>query len=74
MTGRTKDSAAADDDLIRQEADLIKAGVALQTEGLKMLLAEMQALAILLPHGPSSPATKEQTSSEIEDGFDNMPV
>jgi hypothetical protein len=70
MTGIVTDLNAT---LLQDEADLITAGVALQTEGLKLLLAEMQALAALLPHGLPGP-TAPETSAEIEEGFDNMPV
>jgi hypothetical protein len=59
-------------DLIRQEAEIIESGLQLQTEGLTLLLAEMQALAGMIsaaavPHEPKSDA-------ETEADFDNMPV
>jgi hypothetical protein len=57
-------------DLIRDEADLLAAGLELQHQGLDLLLAEMRALAALMPgedHG-------QPTDADIEDGFDNMPV
>jgi hypothetical protein len=57
-------------DLIRDEADLIAAGFGLQQQGLDLLLAEMRALAALLP-GEASPLP---TDAEVEAGFDNMPV
>lgn len=57
-------------DLIRDEAELLAAGMELQQQGLELLLAEMRALAALMPgeepHQPSD--------AEIEAGFDNMPV
>lgn len=57
-------------DLIREEADLVAAGMALQHQGLQLLLAEMRALAALMPgersHSPSD--------AEIEADYDNMPV
>lgn len=57
-------------DLIRDEADLMAAGLELQHQGLDLLLAEMRALAALMPGEPQH----EQTEAEIEEGFDNMPV
>jgi hypothetical protein len=59
-------------DLIKQEAEVLEAGIALQAEGLKLLLAEMQALATLIP--PGKPASAAETDASIEAGFDNMPV
>lgn len=41
--------------------------------GLRVLLAEMQALAALLPAVGTEHAHLP-TDAEIEDGFDNMPV
>jgi hypothetical protein len=57
-------------DLIRDEADLLAAGVKLQTQGLELLLAEMRALASLLPGEDS----RLPTDAEVEAGFDNMPI
>lgn len=57
-------------DLLRQEADLIEAGAKLQEQGLDLLLAEMRALATLLPGYAPAPATED----EAERSFDNMPV
>jgi hypothetical protein len=59
-------------DLIKQEAEVLEAGIALQAEGLKLLLAEMQALATLIP--PGQTASAEETEASVEAGFDNMPV
>lgn len=57
-------------DLIRDEAELLAAGMELQQQGLELLLAEMRALAVLMPgeegHLP--------TDAEVEEGFDNVPV
>lgn len=70
-------SGPAQPDLTLQEADLveaglIEAGLSLQNEGLQLLLAEMQALAALIPAAvPASPPTSD---AEVEAGFDNMPV
>ena len=36
-------------DLIRDEADLLAAGIQLQQQGLDLLLAEMRALAAMIP-------------------------
>ncbi|TAG20662.1 MAG: hypothetical protein EAZ40_09560 [Rhodobacterales bacterium] len=60
---------AAAPDLLQQEADLVEAGLALQQEGLKLLLAEMQALSALIPH-QADPAS----DAEVEAGFDNLPI
>jgi hypothetical protein len=57
-------------DLIREEADFLAAGVELQHQGLELLLAEMRALATLMP-GEARP---HQTDAEIEASFDNMPI
>ena len=57
-------------DLLQSEADLLKAGLALEEQGLKLLLAEMQALTTLIP----GKAATLPTETEIEEGFDNMPV
>lgn len=57
-------------DLIRDEADLLAAGIELQHQGLDLLLAEMRALAALMPGEDS----RLPTDAEIEAGFDNMPV
>jgi hypothetical protein len=59
-------------DPIHQEAELIESGLKLQSQGLDLLLAEMQALAgvisaVVLPTEPKS-------DSETEADFDNMPV
>jgi hypothetical protein len=57
-------------DLIREEVDLLTAGIELQQQGLDLLLAEMRALAALLPGEDS----RLPTDAEVEAGFDNMPV
>lgn len=57
-------------DLIREETDLLTAGIELQQQGLDLLLVEMRALAAMLP-GEKSPLP---TDAEVEAGFDNMPV
>lgn len=57
-------------DLIREEAELLEAGIELQHHGLELLLAEMRALAELMPGEDS----RIPTDAEVEAGFDNMPV
>ena len=57
-------------DLLREETDLRAAGIGLQQQGLDLLLAEMRALAALMP-GEDKPLP---TDAEVEEGFDNMPV
>ncbi len=57
-------------DLVRDEADLLAAGIELQHQGLELLLAEMRALAALMPGEDSS----LPTDAEVEAGFDNMPI
>ena len=59
-------------DLIRQEAELIESGIAFQTRGLELLLAEMRALAGMLPGVAPVPAPGSE--AETEASFDNMPV
>ncbi len=81
MTARMTENTPSEStgsDLIRQEAELIEAGLALQTDGLRLLLAEMQGLAALIPqvtpvHAPDA-SQNAPTEAEIEAGFDNMPV
>ena len=69
MTARPN-AARTTADLIRDEADLLATGIELQHQGLDLLLAEMRALAALMPGEPQP----EPTEAEIEAGFDNMPV
>lgn len=57
-------------DLIRDEAELLASGIKLQNQSLELLLAEMRALAALLPGQDSH----LPTDAEIEAGFDNMPI
>lgn len=56
--------------ILQTEIDLMRASLALEEQGLKLLLAEMQALTALIP-GVAAPLP---TAAETEDGFDNMPV
>lgn len=57
-------------DLLQAEAELLKSGLALEEQGLKLLFAEMQALTTLIPGQTATLPTE----AEIEEGFDNMPV
>ncbi len=57
-------------DLLQAEADLLKSGLALEEQGLRLLFAEMQALTTLIP----GQITTLPTEAEVEEGFDNMPV
>jgi hypothetical protein len=45
-------------------------GIKLQQQGLDLLLAEMRALAVLMPGEDS----RLPTDAEVEAGFDNMPI
>ena len=57
-------------DLLRHEADLLRTGSDLHFRGLDLLVAEMRALAAILP----GMATPHQTEAETEAGFDNLPL
>ena len=57
-------------DLIREETELLEAGIELQQQGLELLLAEMRALSELIP----GQDTHLPTDAEVEAGFDNMPI
>jgi hypothetical protein len=66
-------------DLVRKEAELIESGLALQSQSLDLLLAEMHALASLMtgstaPGPVTDPKTEAEAEAETEAGFDNMPV
>lgn len=70
MTARKPADPILPADIIREEAELLAAGMDLQQQSIALLLAEMHALAAMLPgedqHLP--------TDAEVEAGFDNMPV
>ncbi|MBN8630193.1 MAG: hypothetical protein J0L76_04985 [Rhodobacterales bacterium] len=68
MTARPILPTAAD--LVRDEAELVAAGFRMQQQGLDLLLAEMRALAALMPGEDS----RRPTDAEVEAGFDNMPI
>ena len=66
-------------DLVRKETELIESGLALQEQGLHLLLAEMNAIASLMtlpaapkPAGDAQPEAAAE--AETEAAFDNMPV
>ncbi|MES2814881.1 MAG: hypothetical protein V4720_08300 [Pseudomonadota bacterium] len=63
-------SARKPADLIRDEAELLAVGITLQQQGLELLLAEMHALAAMMPGEEAD----LPTDAEVEAGFDNMPV
>ena len=48
--------------------------LAAQAETLRLLDAEMHALALIMPGAHHPAAQPQQTDTEIEQGFDNMPV
>lgn len=66
----TRDTTPKPGDLIRDEAEILATGIELQHQGLELLLAEMRALAALMPGEESS----LPSDAEIEAGFDNMPI
>jgi hypothetical protein len=53
-----------------EEPDLLVTGIELQHQGLALLLAEMHALAALMP----GETVHHPTEAEVEESFDNMPV
>lgn len=67
-------------DLTEAEVALVASGIALQTQSMALLLAEMQALSDLFTspiHGRTEPADPDallREEAETEAGFDNMPV
>jgi len=66
MTGKKSE------DQLQTEAELISTGIALQEQGLALLLAEMQALKGVITG--SVPLAEPRTDAETEADFDNMPV
>lgn len=50
--------------------EMMVAGIAAQTETMRCLLAEMQALQALIPVKPA----RAETEAEQEAEFDNLPV
>lgn len=62
-------------DLVTREVELIEEGLALQSQGLELLLAEMSAVAGLMAGAAAQGSASEASSeAETEAGFDNMPV
>ncbi len=57
-------------EVIHDKTDLLASGIEWQHQGLDLLLAEMRALAALIP----GDTPRLPTEAEIEAGFDNMPV
>ncbi len=53
-----------------EEIPILDASLALQEEGLRLLLAEIRALQAMIPAGDR----ELPTDAETESGFDNMPV
>lgn len=56
--------------LLQLEADVMQAGLKAQARTLALMLAEMRALAALMP-GQARPS---RSDAEVEADFDNMPV
>ncbi len=57
-------------EVIHDKTDLLASGIEWQHQGLDFLLAEMRALAALIP----GDTPRLPTEAEIEASFDNMPV
>ena len=57
-------------DSLRHDLDLTEAGISFQNQNLRILLAEMRALAQLMP----GRTDHHQTEAEVEEQFDNLPV
>lgn len=68
----TKPNDTALDQMAHLAGEMTDAAVAGQAAGLRLLAAEMQALATMLPGMATPPPA--QTEAEIEADFDNMPV
>ncbi len=68
----TKPNDSALDQMAHLAGEMTDVVIAGQSAGLRLLAAEMQALAAMLP-GMAEPAPA-QTDAEIEADFDNMPV
>ncbi|EKD60689.1 MAG: hypothetical protein ACD_54C00612G0002 [uncultured bacterium] len=54
--------------------EVVEAAVTAPTIGLKVLLAEMQALSHVIPGGQETPEQRAQHEAAVEADFDNMPV
>lgn len=55
-------------------AEVVEAAVTAPTIGLKVLLAEMQALSHVIPCGQETPEQRAEHEAAVEADFDNMPV
>lgn len=55
-------------------AEVVEAAVTAPTIGLKVLLAEMQALSHVIPGGQETPEQRAEHEAAVEADFDNMPV
>lgn len=55
-------------------AEMVEAAVTAPTIGLKVLLAEMQALSHVIPGGQETPEQRAEHEAAVEADFDNMPV
>ncbi|WP_103256018.1 hypothetical protein [Tabrizicola aquatica] len=64
------------DKLVETETELVATTVALQEQGLELLLAEMHALKGMMTGAAprATPATEAEIEAETEAGFDNMPI
>ena len=58
--------------MARVAGEVTAAAIAGQAAGLGLLLAEMQALARMMPGSPAP--VHERDQAEVEADFDNMPV
>lgn len=54
--------------------EVVEAAVTAPTIGLKVLLAEMQALSHVIPGGQETPEQRAEHEAAVEADFDNMPV
>ena len=61
-------------DVSQMVAEVVEAAATAPTIGLKVLLAEMQALSHVIPGGQETPEQRAQHEAAVEADFDNMPV
>jgi len=55
-------------------SEMVEAAVTAPAVGLKVLLAEMQALSHVIPAGQETPEQRAAHEAAVEADFDNMPV
>lgn len=55
-------------------SEIVEAAVTAPTIGLKVLLAEMQALSHVIPGSQETPEQRAKHEAEVEADFDNMPI